>query len=85
MRPTRSLRLRVGVGLAAGMAAIAIPLTSTNAFAADPPGAGWVPIGAEAYPSKAACEATELQYAHEAGYNEVWCDDSKRIMPIYYR
>ncbi|MFD6432435.1 hypothetical protein [Streptomyces venezuelae] len=81
----KSWRTRIGVSLAVGAAAIAIPLTSTTAFAADPPGAGWVPIGAEAYPSKAACEASELPSAHDAGYNEVWCDDSKHIMPIYYR
>ncbi|MFJ2172643.1 hypothetical protein ACIQVO_09180 [Streptomyces sp. NPDC101062] len=81
----KSLRSRIGVGLAVGAAAIAIPLTATTAFAADPPGAGWVPIGAEAYPSKAACEASELPMAREVGYNEVWCDDSQRIMPIYYR
>ncbi|MEU8960021.1 hypothetical protein AB0C93_37675 [Streptomyces sp. NPDC048518] len=78
-------RTRIGVGLAVGAAAITIPLTSATAYAAGPPGAGWVPVGAEAYPSKAACEASELPNAKANGYNEVWCDDSQRIMPIYYR
>ncbi|MFF3543560.1 hypothetical protein [Streptomyces platensis] len=81
----KSLRTRFGVGLAVAAAAVAIPLTSTTAFAAPPPGDGWVPVGGEKYPSKAECEATELPYAQANGYHEVWCDDSKAIMPIYNR
>ncbi|WP_406476136.1 hypothetical protein [Streptomyces platensis] len=81
----KSLRTRIGVGLAVGAAAVAIPLTSTTAFAAPPPGDGWVPVGAEKYPSKAECEAKELPNAQANGYHEVWCDDSKAIMPIFNR
>ncbi|MEV0438701.1 hypothetical protein AB0I84_47675 [Streptomyces spectabilis] len=36
----KSWRTRVGVGLAVGVAAVAVPPTSTTAFAAGPPGAG---------------------------------------------
>ncbi|MEU3988477.1 hypothetical protein OG301_12530 [Streptomyces platensis] len=81
----KSLRTRIGVGLAVAAAAVAIPLTSTTAFAAPPPGDGWVPVGAERYPSKAECEAKELPNAQANGYHEVWCDDSKAIMPIFNR
>ncbi|WP_432141610.1 hypothetical protein [Streptomyces sp. bgisy084] len=81
----KSLRTRIGVGLAVAAAAVAIPLTSTTAFAAPPPGDGWVPVGGEKYPSKAECEAKELPYAQANGYHEVWCDDSKPIMAIYNR
>ncbi|MFE0101639.1 hypothetical protein [Streptomyces sp. NPDC059009] len=81
----KSWRTRIGIGLAVGAAAVAVPFTSTSAFAAGPPGAGWVLQGAEAYPSKAACEASELPNAKANGFNEVWCDDSKTIMTIYYR
>jgi hypothetical protein len=81
----KSWRTRIGVGLAVGAAAVAIPLTATTASAAAPPGDGWVPVGAERYPSKAECEATELPYAQANGYHEVWCDDSDPIMAIYNR
>ncbi|GAA2331273.1 hypothetical protein OHT20_14795 [Streptomyces caniferus] len=81
----KSWRTRIGVGLAVGAAAVAIPLTATTASAAPPPGDGWVPIGAEKYPSKAECEAKELPVAQANGYHEVWCDDSKAIMPIFNR
>ncbi|MFK0262813.1 hypothetical protein ACIQU1_15940 [Streptomyces angustmyceticus] len=81
----KSWRTRIGVGLAVGAAAIAVPLTATTASAAPPPGDGWVPVGAERYPSKGECEAKELPNAQANGYHEVWCDDSKAIMPIFYR
>ncbi|AZS75478.1 hypothetical protein DDE74_35370 [Streptomyces lydicus] len=81
----KSWRTRIGVGLAVGAAAVAIPLTATAASAAPPPGDGWVPVGAERYPSKAECEATELPQAQANGYHEVWCDDSNPIMAIYNR
>ncbi|TSB18641.1 hypothetical protein OG422_18230 [Streptomyces sp. NBC_01525] len=81
----KSWRSRIGIGLAVGAAAVSIPLSAASAFAAPPPGDGWVPVGAERYPSKAQCEATELQYAQANGYHEVWCDDSQAIMPIYNR
>ncbi|GAO08836.1 hypothetical protein NCG97_25520 [Streptomyces lydicamycinicus] len=81
----KSWRTRIGVGLAVGAAAVAIPLTATTAFAAPPPGDGWVPVGAEKYPSKAECEAKELPMAQANGYHEVWCDDSDPIMAIYNR
>ncbi|MGW7575778.1 hypothetical protein [Streptomyces sp. NPDC054765] len=81
----KSWRSRIGVGLAVGAAAVAIPLSATAAFAAPPPGGGWTEAGAERYPSKAACEASELPNAQANGYHEVWCDDSKAIMPIFYR
>ncbi|MFE7114799.1 hypothetical protein ACFU99_05170 [Streptomyces sp. NPDC057654] len=81
----KSWRTRIGVGLAVGAAAVAIPLTAATASAAAPPGDGWTPVGAEKYPSKGECEAQELPNAQADGYHEVWCDDSKAIMPIYYR
>ncbi|GAA2653032.1 hypothetical protein [Streptomyces lunalinharesii] len=81
----KSWRSRIGVALAVGAAAVTVPLTAATAVAAPPPGGGWVPIGAEKYPSKAVCEATELPLAQANGYHEVWCDDSKEIMPIFNR
>ncbi|MEW9518788.1 hypothetical protein OHU45_24190 [Streptomyces tubercidicus] len=83
MKSSWNTRLRVG--LAVGAAAIAIPLTAATASAAPPPGDGWIPVGAEKYPSKAECEAKELPNAQANGYHEVWCDDSKEIMPIFNR
>nr|WP_030019837.1 hypothetical protein [Streptomyces monomycini] len=81
----KSWRTRIGVGLAVGAAAVAIPLTATTASAAPPPGDGWIPAGAEKYPSKGECEAKEIGGAQANGYHEVWCDDSETIMPIFYR
>ncbi|GAA2639565.1 hypothetical protein [Streptomyces axinellae] len=82
----KSWRTRIGVGLAVGAAAVAIPLTTaTSAFASPPPGAGWQPVGAEGYSSKAECEASELPNAKANGFNEVWCDDDSSPMAIYYR
>ncbi|MEU4205063.1 hypothetical protein AB0B79_13425 [Streptomyces sp. NPDC039022] len=81
----KSWRTRIGVGLAVGAAAVAVPLTATTASAAPPPGDGWIPAGAEKYPSKGECEAKELPGARANGYHEVRCDDSETIMPIYYR
>ncbi|MFE0019809.1 hypothetical protein [Amycolatopsis sp. NPDC059021] len=81
----KSWRSRISVGLAIGAAVIAVPLTATTAFAAPPPGDGWVPAGAFPYNSKAECEAYEIGGARQNGYHEVWCDDSKHIMPYYYR
>ncbi|WP_326689635.1 MULTISPECIES: hypothetical protein [unclassified Streptomyces] len=82
----KSWRSRIGVGLAIGAAAVAIPLTTATPASADPPpGAAWQPVGAENYSSKAECEATELPYAKQSGFNEVWCDDDKSPMSIYYR
>ncbi|MGW1839947.1 hypothetical protein [Streptomyces sp. BBFR2] len=81
----KSWRSRIGIGLAVGAAAVSIPLSAATAFAAPPPGDGWVPVGAEKYPSKAECEAQELPNAQANGYHEVWCDDSEEIMPIFNR
>ncbi|MFF8783519.1 hypothetical protein [Streptomyces sp. NPDC015125] len=81
----KSWRTRIGAGLAVGAAVVAIPLTATAASAAPPPGSGWTEAGAERYPSKGECEASELPNAQANGYHEVWCDDSKAIMPIFYR
>ncbi len=34
----KSMRTRIALGLAVGAAVIAVPLTASSAFAADPPG-----------------------------------------------
>ncbi|MGW8667407.1 hypothetical protein [Streptomyces niveus] len=71
----KSLRSRIGIGLAVSAATIAIPLAATTASAAEPPpGDGWIIAGGWKYPSKEACEAEELQFAQQNGYSEVWCE-----------
>ncbi len=52
----KTLRTRIALGLAVGAAVIAVPLTASSAFAADPPaGDGWQQVGAESYDSWQAC------------------------------
>jgi hypothetical protein len=83
----KSWPARIGVSLAVGAAAVAIPLTATTASATPPPGKGWVTAGAERFPSKKVCEEKELPHAKANGYKEVWCDGEGGYTSytVYYR
>ncbi|MEV5809703.1 hypothetical protein [Streptomyces parvulus] len=67
---------RAATGIAAGIAAITVPLTATSASATPPPGSGWHVSGGLKYHSKAWCEIIEKRALLDMNspYQEVWCD-----------
>ncbi|MFE0100665.1 hypothetical protein [Streptomyces sp. NPDC059009] len=83
----KSWRTRVGVGLAVGVAAVAIPLTSTTAFAAGPPpGDGWQPVGGESFDSWQACyDQMQSDLKLNPQYHEATCvSDPQPGLPNFY-
>ncbi|MEU3189472.1 hypothetical protein ABZ686_02255 [Streptomyces sp. NPDC006992] len=83
----KSWRSRIALGLAAGAAAVTVPLTATAAFAAGPPpGDGWQPVGGESFDSWQACyDQMQADLPLNPQYHEATCvHDPQPGLPDFY-
>ncbi|MFI7242002.1 hypothetical protein [Streptomyces qinglanensis] len=83
----KSWRSRIALGLAAGAAAVTVPLTATAAFAAGPPpGDGWQPVGGESFGSWQVCyDQMQADLPLNPQYHEATCvHDPQPGLPDFY-
>ncbi|GAA2604934.1 hypothetical protein [Streptomyces axinellae] len=93
----KSWRTRIAVGLAAGAAAVAVPLTATSAsadtaatdslspFSMGASASGWEIAGGESYPQgEAYCEAQAKEDYASQGYTDADCVPNPEIRPDFY-